>query len=76
MSQNTDLTHYYTRPQVDEKIADATLAGPPGSPGTNGANGNTVLNGSGAPGSGIGVNGDFYLDTVAEKIYGPKAAGV
>jgi methionine-rich copper-binding protein CopC len=21
------------------------------------------------------VNGDFYLDTVANKVYGPKAAG-
>jgi hypothetical protein len=43
--------------------------------GTNGTNGNTVLNGSGAPAGGTGVNGDFYIDTAAWDIYGPKAAG-
>jgi hypothetical protein len=41
-----------------------------------GTNGNTVLNGSGAPSSGLGTNGDFYIDTVAKAIYGPKANGV
>lgn len=37
---------------------------------------NTILHGSGAPSEGTGNNGDFYLDTTAHKIYGPKAAGV
>lgn len=59
-------------------LADA--AGPTwlpclGVPGSTGTAGNTVLNGVVAPGAGVGVNGDFYIDTVAKNIYGPKAAG-
>ena len=33
---------------------------------------NTLLNGVGAPSSKVGVNGDFYIDTVSMNIYGPK----
>ena len=43
--------------------------------GTAGADGKAVLNGTGAPGSGVGVNGDFYIDTAAKTLYGPKAGG-
>jgi hypothetical protein len=46
-----------------------------GTPGATGANGNTVLHGAGAPAAGVGVDGDFYIDTVANRIYGPKASG-
>lgn len=49
--------------------------GSTGSNGTNGTNGNTVLNGSGTPGAGTGQNGDFYIDTTNQLLYGPKAAG-
>ncbi len=35
----------------------------------------TIRNGSGAPSSGIGIDGDFYIDTSAEQIYGPKTSG-
>lgn len=48
---------------------------PTGLPGTPGANGKTILNGTGAPASGLGVNGDFYLDTAASRLYGPKTDG-
>lgn len=34
-----------------------------------------VRNGSGAPSAGTGIDGDFYIDTTAWDIYGPKAAG-
>jgi len=34
---------------------------------------NTVLNGKGAPGSKLGINGDFYIDVLTFNIYGPKA---
>lgn len=44
--------------------------------GTSGPRGNSVLNGTGAPTSTVGVDGDWYIDTAANKIYGPKAAGV
>lgn len=37
---------------------------------------NTVLHGSGAPSGGTGVNGDFYIDTTAHTVYGPKTGGV
>lgn len=53
-----------------------SLIGPTGSTGAAGADGNSVLNGTGAPGGGTGVDGDFYIDTAADSIYGPKAGGV
>ena len=40
--------------------------------GDGGTDGKTILNGTGAPGSGVGVVGDFYVDTSADTIYGPK----
>ena len=49
--------------------------GPAGAAGAAGVNGRTVLSGSGAPGGGVGANGDFFIDTTGWVIYGPKAAG-
>lgn len=46
--------------------------GPAGSPG---ANGNSILFGAGVPSSGLGVNGNFYIDTSANRLYGPKTSG-
>jgi len=47
-----------------------------GAAGPTGANGKTVLNGSGAPDNAtVGVDGDFYIDTAANVLYGPKASG-
>jgi hypothetical protein len=46
------------------------LAGPQGPAG---ANGNTILNGTGPPHNTLGNDGDFYLDTAADVLYGPKA---
>ncbi len=48
------------------------INGANGADGTNGANGTNVLNGTGAPSGGTGVNGDFYIDTSVYDIYGPK----
>ncbi len=45
-----------------------------GAPGTNGTNGNTILNGTVVPTT-QGVNGDFYLNTSTNILYGPKTAG-
>lgn len=50
-------------------IALSALVGPAG------ADGRTVLNGTGAPGAGLGSNGDFYIDLSTYDIYGPKTAG-
>jgi Collagen triple helix repeat (20 copies) len=46
--------------------------GDTGATGPAGADGKTLLNGSGAPASDLGANGDFYIDTTANAIYGPK----
>lgn len=43
--------------------------------GQRGARGNSVLNGQGRPVNTLGVNGDFYIDSVALVIYGPRRAG-
>jgi hypothetical protein len=40
-----------------------------GQPGSDGA---SVLNGSGPPDDSLGADGDFYLDTAADAIYGPQ----
>ncbi len=45
-----------------------------GSNGTNGTNGSVWRDGSGAPSSGLGANGDYYLDDVTGDVY-LKAAG-
>jgi hypothetical protein len=42
------------------------------SPGPQGVRGRTILNGSGAPASNLGMEGDFYYDTVSTRFYGPK----
>jgi len=44
--------------------------GPAGPPGT------SVLNGAGPPGPSVGDEGEFYIDTNADAMYGPKTAGV
>ena len=47
--------------------AASTVAGPTG------AAGNTVLSGAVAPVNAVGVNGDFYINTVTNSLFGPKA---
>ena len=36
---------------------------------------NTIYTTSGAPSSGLGINGDFAIDSAAKMLYGPKASG-
>ena len=50
--------------------------GATGPQGIAGTNGNTVLNGILAPSNGQGVDGDFYINTASNFIYGPKANGI
>jgi len=35
----------------------------------------TILNGDGPPAASLGANGDFYIDTTADDLYGPKSSG-
>jgi hypothetical protein len=51
----------------------AGVAGPQGIAGTNG---NSVLNGTVNPNLATGVDGDFYINTLTNEIFGPKSAGV
>ncbi|MFN5386177.1 MAG: hypothetical protein ACK5CO_05065 [Bacteroidota bacterium] len=50
-------------------------AGASGANGTNGIDGKTVLNGTSNPTALIGNNGDFFINTSTNTIFGPKAAG-
>ena len=50
------------------------LYGPAGSNGTIGLNGKTVLNGTSNPTT-EGVDGDFYINTASNALFGPKANG-
>lgn len=55
-----------------------SLIGPQGntgSAGATGAAGSNFLSGAGAPGSGVGANGDTYLNVSNGDLYGPKSAG-
>ncbi len=51
-----------------------SLIGADGNDGSNGTNGSTVLNGSVDPTT-EGVDGDFYINTTSNQIFGPKTSG-
>jgi collagen type I/II/III/V/XI/XXIV/XXVII alpha len=51
--------------------------GPQGPSGTNGGvgmDGKSLLNGAGSPNPNSGNSGDFYLDTLNSRLYGPRTA--
>ena len=50
--------------------------GPIGLTGPAGTNGTAVLNGTSVPSTSTGVNGDFYINTASNELFGPKANGV
>ena len=54
---------------------DTGDTGPAGADGADGADGKTVLSGATDPDAGTGVDGDFYINTAANTIFGPKTAG-
>ena len=49
--------------------------GATGATGAAGADGKTVSNGTSNPVSSTGVNGDFYINTATNTLFGPKANG-
>lgn len=53
----------------------ADFMGATGATGAAGANGSLWHVGSGAPSSGTGANGDYYLNLSNGDVYGPKASG-
>jgi Collagen triple helix repeat (20 copies) len=64
-----------TWPPGTALIGPTGAAGAPGAAGATGPAGNTIRYGAGAPTAGIGVNGDFYINSSNNFIYGPKASG-
>ena len=58
-----------------EFVGATGAAGATGADGADGADGKTVLNGAVDPTT-EGVDGDFYINTASNEIFGPKAAGV
>lgn len=54
---------------------DVEGIGSVGPKGERGENGNSVRSGSGIPSSELGVNGDYYVNTAARTMYGPKSGG-
>jgi hypothetical protein len=53
---------------VTEIVNDVIIS----TPGPQGPRGKTILNGSGAPAEGLGLEGDFYYDKNTTRFYGPK----
>jgi len=51
------------------------IQGATGATGVAGADGKTVRNGTSDPVSGTGVDGDFYINTATNTLFGPKASG-
>lgn len=49
--------------------------GPTGPAGPAGTDGRTLLSGAGSPADAFGIDGDFFLDTAANAIWGPRSAG-
>ena len=77
------FTQEISNPTIEVTVSPL-IQGPSGTNGTNGVNGTngtngidgkTVLNGTVNPTT-QGNNGDFYINTVTNYIFGPKAAGV
>jgi hypothetical protein len=54
----------------------AGINGSNGTNGVNGTNGTAVLNGNTNPTVGTGVNGDFYINTATNELFGPKTNGI
>ena len=63
-----------TGPQGEQGIQGVKGdTGNTGATGSAGTDGKTILNGSGTPSAETGVNGDFYIDTANNLIFGPKS---
>jgi hypothetical protein len=75
-----EIRDFLKSPHIGSTGIDVTgiavgAIGPQGPQGLPGADGRTVRNGTTNPSNDLGVNGDFYINTTAWTIFGPKTAG-
>lgn len=66
-------------PAIMVASGDGIIAGPTGATGPAGPRGPagySILNGTTNPTSGVGQNGDFYINTSNSTMFGPKSGGV
>lgn len=68
-TDNTPGFYFYNAGEW-KRLASSTETGA-----GNGSSGNSLLNGSSNPATGVGNNGDFYINTSTYTLYGPKANG-
>ena len=57
-------------------VSEQGPPGPVGTPGANGLDGNTVLYGASDPPNTLGLDGNFYINTITHFMFGPKSGGL
>lgn len=68
INNNVSIDETNVNVNLTEQAVDVTL----GTSGPQGPRGTGLLNGVGAPSAGLGIIGDFYLNTSNMNLYGPK----
>lgn len=80
-SPNLDLSHWFELAAIPGPAGpqglkgDTGAAGAQGIQGVAGTDGKTVRYGATVPAAGLGNDGDFYVNTSTNYLYGPKAGG-
>lgn len=72
---NADTVDGLDSTELQGQTGPAGPPGPVGAPGIDGIDGTAVLHGAGAPAGGIGIDGDFYVDTTSTSLWGPRVGG-
>ena len=68
INNNVSIDETNVNINLTEQISNIEV----GTSGPQGPRGTGLLNGVGAPSAGLGINGDFYLNTSNMNLYGPK----
>jgi len=68
INNNVSVNETNVDVSLTEQIVNVDL----GTSGPQGARGTGILNGVGAPSAGLGIVGDFFLNTTNMNLYGPK----
>jgi hypothetical protein len=68
-STQLTATTFLTGPPGPQGPAGDGTPGPAGADGLDGAPGSVIRNGSGAPDNSVGLDGDYYIDTLTGNLY-------